>query len=138
MREYFDQPVRTMDVSIIMSRSRKKRFGYPEPGAWPWREIKGMPKVYPPEPLPEGKLSDEEVKELIAYEGLGECLFCLSSGKLQGAELRKLWVKAQDASRAIVEHLEKVEQAKPSKKPAIIKRRKPLESWEDEADEPEI
>ncbi len=88
-----------------MSR-HKRHIGYPEPGAWVWDATQSLPKIHPPEPLPDRQITPEELFEYIAYEGLGHCLFTIPPEKLQGLKLRKLWKIAQETSSDILRYLD--------------------------------
>ena len=82
---------------------------YPEPGGWLLSDLPGMPKVKEPEPLPHRKLEAAEVRDYVAYEGLGFCVYeYLSSGKIADEQLAALWDKASVALRDIVGYLETV------------------------------
>jgi hypothetical protein len=92
-----------------MIRDPRRNNAYPEPGAWVWSQTQGMPHILPPDPLPKGKITAEEVLEFIAYEGLGSCLRCIDPKKLTDKRLTNLWKKAQLASTEILAYLETVE-----------------------------
>ena len=78
-----------------------------EPGGWVNDPTKGMPKIDHPGPLPEGKLSAEEVQDQIAYHGLGFCLWdYIPAARIKEAKLQTLWRAARKAMLNIVEHLE--------------------------------
>ena len=49
----------------------------PEPGGWVLDTYKGLPKIEPPDELPSGKLSVQQVYEQVSYEGLGFCIYHL-------------------------------------------------------------
>jgi hypothetical protein len=66
-----------------------------------------MPKIEPPEPLPSGKLTNQEVATCIAYEGLGFAIYTLiPSSRIKDKRLAQLWKKARSEMQKIVEHLE--------------------------------
>lgn len=50
-------------------------------GTWIYDTTKGLPVVEIPEPLTEKKLSVEQVREYISYEGLGYCIFTYIDAK---------------------------------------------------------
>ena len=84
----------------------------PEPGAWVADEIKGFPKIYRPDELPRtGKISTKKLRdELVAYEGLGFCLYSyVPTSKIEDAALRILWRKARKAMQDVVEYMENEE-----------------------------
>lgn len=86
--------------------ARQKQVGYPEPGAWVWDATQSLPNIHPPEPLPDRQLTQDEIFEYIAYEGLGHCLNSIPTASLKGKALQKLWSNAQDACRAIMIYVE--------------------------------
>ena len=66
-----------------------------------------MPKIEPPEPLPDGKLTNQEVGICVAYEGLGFAIYSLiPSNKIKDRHLAQLWRKARNEMQKIVEYLE--------------------------------
>ena len=69
-----------------------------------------MPPVEQPEPLPRGrKLDSAEVRDYVAYEGLGFCVYeYISSGTIADKRLSVLWEDAGIALRKVVDHLETV------------------------------
>jgi len=78
-----------------------------EPGGWVNDPTKGMPKLSDPGPLPSGKVSNAEMQDQIAYEGLGYCLWdYIPAERIASAKLRALWRKARKAMQDIVEHLD--------------------------------
>jgi len=78
-----------------------------EPGGWVNDPTKGMPKIDDPGSLPEGKLSDEEVQDQIAYHGLGYCLWdYIPAERIKAAKLQTLWREARRTMVNIVEYLE--------------------------------
>lgn len=82
---------------------------YPEPGAWVVDQMKGMPVVHPPDPLPKGPISAEAVKEHVSYEGLGYTLYSyIPAKRISDPKLQALWRKARAAMQEIVEYLEDV------------------------------
>ena len=84
---------------------------YPEPGLWVADDLKGLPVIEPPEPLPIGKLSSVDIRdEHIAYDGLGFCVYSyIPPEKIADVQLRKLWQRARRSMRDIVEYLETVD-----------------------------
>ena len=85
----------------------KARSLSPEPGGWVLDDTQGMPKIEPPEPLPDGKLTNQEVGICVAYEGLGFAIYSLiPSNKIKDRHLAQLWRKARNEMQKIVEYLE--------------------------------
>ena len=97
---------------------------YPEPGLWVADDRDGLPKIEPPEPLADGKISAVDLRdEQIAYHGLGFCIYSyIPPEKIEDIPLRKLWQRAQRAMREIVIYLESAT-PKP-KKGTILKRKR--------------
>lgn len=88
-----------------------------EPGAWVNDMPDGIPKPQPPEPLSEDKLSAHEIRELVAYEGLGFCIHSyIFPQRIADAELSQLWVKAKKSLQAVVDYLEGLPAEDPSKR----------------------
>ncbi len=83
---------------------------YPEPGGWLLDDLPGMPPVEQPEPLPRGrKLDSAEVRDYVAYEGLGFCVYeYISSGRITDKRLAVLWEESRVALRKVVDYLETV------------------------------
>lgn len=83
---------------------------YPEPGGWLLDDLPGMPKVEQPDPLPRSrKLEAAEVRDYVAYEGLGYCVFeYFPSGKIADERLATLWSEARVALRKVIDYLETV------------------------------
>jgi hypothetical protein len=81
---------------------------YPEPGAWVIDDTKGMPKIQPPQGLPDGLIETEELRDqIVAYEGLGFCIHgYVPVDRIKDRKLRTLWKKAKDAMIAVVACLE--------------------------------
>jgi hypothetical protein len=81
---------------------------YPEPGGWVLDTPKGLPKIYPPEPLPrDKKLTNQDVQDCIAYEGLGFAIYTLiPCDQIKDKRLAQLWRKTRTEMQKIVEHLE--------------------------------
>ena len=95
------------DCGHDFSCKQKAHPLYPEPGGWVIDEIKGMPKMQPPEPLPSGPISVRQLKEQISYEGLGFCLHSyIPEDRIGDISLRKLWHEARLALQKIVDFLE--------------------------------
>jgi len=80
----------------------------PEPGAWVLDDMKGMPKMSPPGPLPEGKVSTAELRDWhVAYEGLGFCIYdYIPAEKIEDPKLQTLWKKARQAMQDVVVFME--------------------------------
>lgn len=80
---------------------------YPEPGAWLADKMKGMPPVFPPDPLPSGAVTIVFIKEQVSYEGLGYCVYDLiPADRITDPQLRKMWEKTRAAMQEIVGYLE--------------------------------
>jgi hypothetical protein len=80
---------------------------YPEPGTWVLDTPKGLPKVYPPEPLPDGKLTNQEVQDYLAYEGLGFAIHsAIPADRIKDKKLAQLWRKTRTEMQKIVKYLE--------------------------------
>ncbi len=78
-----------------------------EPGGWVHDPMKGMPKIEMPSSIPDGKVSNSEIQDQIAYEGLGYCLWdYIPAERITDQKLRALWRKARKAMQDIVEYLE--------------------------------
>ena len=91
-------------------RAVKRHPLYPEPGAWVLDQVRGLPELPPPDPLPLGPVSASQVKEHVAHEGLGFCVYSyIPADRISDAGLRKLWTKARAAVQEIVEYLETVD-----------------------------
>ncbi len=101
----------------------KRNRLYPEPGLWVADDRHGLPKIEPPEPLPDGKISAVDLRdEHIAYHGLGFCLYSyIPPEKIEDIQLRKLWQKAMKAMREVTKYLESA--TAKSKKGIILKRK---------------
>ena len=75
-------------------------------GAWILDKYKGMPEIEIPPPLPKGKLTVEEIRNYISFEGLGFCVQqYIDAGKIADVELAKLWVKTREKLKEIVEYV---------------------------------
>ena len=84
---------------------------YPEPGAWVASRGKGLPEVLPPNGIPDGQLTRDQVRDLVAYEGLGFCVYeYISSGRIRDGKLRKLWIEARRGLANVVEALDEQEE----------------------------
>jgi len=78
----------------------------PEPGGWVIDKFKGMPPIDPPEPLPAGKIDTELVRDYIAYDGLGFCIYTIIPvERIADTKLRRLWVAARDAMQKVQEYV---------------------------------
>jgi hypothetical protein len=76
----------------------------PEPGGWVLDTYKGLPEIEPPEPLPKGQLDVETVRDTVAYEGLGFCIYSLiPASRIKDRRLRKLWSDARAAMQKVQE-----------------------------------
>jgi hypothetical protein len=95
-------------VKPVKRRRRKRRALYPEPGLWVAEDLKGLPPIMPPGPLPNRPLTTEEVCDYVCYEGLGYCIReYIGQGRLQDRALAALWAKAKAAMDAVVDRLER-------------------------------
>lgn len=81
---------------------------FPEPGGWLLDLPQGS-KVEQPEPLPRGrKLTCSEVRDYVAYEGLGFSIYTLIPfDMIKDKRLAQHWKKARAEMQKIVEYLEK-------------------------------
>jgi hypothetical protein len=65
-----------------------------------------MPKIEQPQPLPKGQLDTEAVRDYVAYEGLGFCIYSLVPvNRIKDRRLRKLWSDARTAMQKVQEHI---------------------------------
>lgn len=79
---------------------------YPEPGTWVDEREPGMP-VLEEAKRATGSLSVRDVRDQVAYEGLGYCIYDLvPAGRIQDKRLRRLWSEARNAMLRIVNYLE--------------------------------
>ena len=93
-----------------MPKLRKpNRATYPEPGAWVINTPRGLPAVGPPEALPQhAKLTAEEVRHHVAYDGLGFCIFeYIDPARIEDKRLALLWDKARVIMQQVVGELER-------------------------------
>jgi len=87
---------------------KKKRPKNIHQGDWVYDMPKGMTKPDMPKPLPNKKLSIKDLKEYVAYEGIGYCISeYIPPTKIEDVELRKLWNSAKRDINKIVEYLYK-------------------------------
>ena len=90
----------------MKKRRRKKRIK-PEPGTWVNDEIKGMPKLHPPDDVPKSRITASQLREYIEYEGLGFCIYqYIPAERILNKRLAILWRKARIALAKIVDYLE--------------------------------
>jgi hypothetical protein len=76
------------------------------PGLWVYDLPKGMPKIHLPDPLPHGPMTNQEVYDHVAYNGLGDSIFeNIPSNKIADPKLKKLWIKARKAMDDVWRHL---------------------------------
>ena len=82
---------------------------YPEPGGWIMDTLKGFPPIHEPEPIPRGrKITNEEVRDQVAYEGLGFSIYSwIPCNKIKDKQLATLWKKARAEMQKVVEYIEK-------------------------------
>jgi len=77
----------------------------PEPGGWVADMPRGMPAIEMPNP-PKGPLDVGDVREIVAYEGIGFSIYSLvPAARIKDRKLRGLWVKARAAMQKVVEEL---------------------------------
>ena len=82
---------------------------YPEPGTWVLDEMRGMPRIDPPEALPRGQIDVAIVKDHVAYEGLGFTIYSfIPAERISDSQLRKLWREARAAMQKVVDYLEDI------------------------------
>ena len=82
-------------------------------GAWINDVPKNMPKVDVPEPLTNlpVKLNVADISRIMAYEGLGFCVFeYIPSDRIKDKQLAKLWLDAKNKLTEIVGYVCKHEQ----------------------------
>ena len=92
-----------------MAKKRRKQQNLnPEPGGWVMDEMKKMPRVRPPDELPDGPIPTKLLRDqIVAYEGLGYCIYeVVAASKIEDPKLRTLWRKARRAMQDIVEYME--------------------------------
>ena len=83
----------------------KKTGIWPEPGAWVLDMPKGMSTPQPPEPFTT-RVSAYEIRDAIAYEGLGFCIHSyILPQKIADDNLRRLWVQANKSLQSVVDYL---------------------------------
>ena len=85
----------------------KRRKIKADPGIWVADLIDGMPTPCAPGPLPDGPMTNEEVLEVVCYEGLGFSLELIGAERLKDNQLQKLWKTAQADRLKIMTYLEK-------------------------------
>jgi len=82
----------------------------PEPGGWVLDDMRGMPKIGPSPPLDGEPMTNAEVIQCVAYEGLGYCIYSyIDPSKIVDSRLRTKWEKAQKAMREVQSFLLKVD-----------------------------
>jgi len=87
-----------------MAKRRKKIKA--DPGTWIADLMDGMPAPCRPEPLP-SLMTNEDVLEVISYEGLGFSLEMIDVSRIKDKQLQKLWQEAQASRLKIMTYLEK-------------------------------
>ena len=98
---------------------------YPEPGKWVTQLPKGMAASEPPEVLPDTKLSALEIRELVAHEGLGFCIYeYISSQRISDKELALMWRKTRQSLQEIVDYLANLSPENTKKKVVYNKARR--------------
>lgn len=82
---------------------------YPEPGSWVDDNMKGFEPIEVPEkPYNGEQMSNAELREIVAYEGLGFCIHqYIPPGKIKSKTLQDLWRKAKKAMTAVVIEMDK-------------------------------
>jgi len=102
---------------------------YPEPGAWVvgTRQRTGLPEIYPPEHGVSNGMTLDQVRDYVAYEGLGYCLCSfIAADKIKDPTLKKLWAEARQAMKKVIVYLDqpkKVVAGTPKIKPSTTIRR---------------
>lgn len=87
------------DSSRMPLAPKKRRLLYPEPGTW-------GTDATPPDSLPRGKLSAEEVQDRVSHDGLGFCIYeLISDKKIADPRLANLWREARHAMLNVVKCL---------------------------------
>jgi len=77
-------------------------------GLWALDKVKGLPEIQQPEPLPKGKISNADIAEYVAYEGLGYCIYeYIDPPKIEDEELVKLWKIARKAMQEVQDYIYK-------------------------------
>lgn len=84
----------------------KRRKVKADPGTWVADLMDGMPVPQRPEPLPD-LMMNEDVLEVISYEGLGFSLEMIDVSRIKDKQLQKLWQEAQASRLKIMTYLEK-------------------------------
>lgn len=91
----------------MKKRRRKRKRLSPEPGTWVQDEMHGMPKLHPPDDIPEGRITASQIQEYVSYEGLGFCLWeYIPSERILDKNLARLWRNGRKALAEIVDYLE--------------------------------
>jgi hypothetical protein len=80
---------------------------YPEPGDWVDDNIRGFEPIEVPEqPYNGPKMSNADVRRVVANEGLGFCIHqYIRPNKIESAKLRSLWRKAKQTMIEIVKEM---------------------------------
>ena len=74
---------------------------YPEPGAWVLGNMHGLPEICPPGSLPL-RLSIDDVRTQVTYEGLGFCIYeYISPERITDKTLREAWRVAKAAMNEV-------------------------------------
>ena len=100
---------------------------YPEPGAWVIGTRKhGLPEIDPPSHPVKPGLTKDQIRDYVAYEGLGFCLCSfIAPDKIKDPKLRRMWTEARESMKRVVECLDEVPKIrfeKPSMKTLALKR----------------
>ncbi len=110
----------------------KRGKHYPEPGKWVNDHEHGLPDTSESITIPkEQQLTAEEVRDTIAYEGLGYCIYgIIRPNCISDSQLRKLWLQARASLYNVITYLETIpEQRKTTKKKRLhITTRTPTQS----------
>ncbi len=86
----------------------KRGKRYPEPGEWVDDHEHSLPDVSVMVSKDQ-QLTPEEVRDTIAYEGLGYCVYeIISPNRISDPHLRKLWLEARNSLYDIITYLQTV------------------------------
>jgi hypothetical protein len=67
---------------------------------------KGFSEAEQPESLPDRKLTLEELKDYIAYEGLGFCIYYyIEPSKIENKKVAKVWKEARESMVKVMEEI---------------------------------
>ncbi len=78
----------------------------PVPGLWVFDIPRGMNPVHAPEPMPSGPMTNQQIYDHVAYNGLGDCIYeFIPRRKIADPVLRKKWEKAKKAMMEAYDYL---------------------------------